>query len=100
MKYPTREEKIKKIYKKIWWIYIWTDNLNRMMFKCMIWDILLFTFSAWYNMVVGNVWKIMFNKAWTAAAEWSYRESQREKLESPIEEQSDECIDFIFSLIQ
>lgn len=104
-----RQQKIEKIYEEIWWFtyYEYIRDWHSFHWEsvrvtvCMIWDIL-----EWYNK---KYWHICEMHVSTKGEFWvleqddeynSYRIScLRNEFTKPIEEQSDECIDFIFWLI-
>jgi hypothetical protein len=97
MNEQTKSEKIKQINKIIGqWVF--DDDWN-IAYQTTIWDILKYVYNKWWNMVVACNWKILFNKQWTNEEEWSYREVIYKNIDKEIWGESDELIDFIYSLI-
>lgn len=82
-----KEDKLKKIHNTLWVTDIF------------IWNILEYVSDKWWNMVVSCEWIIYFNKAWTSDVDWSFRDVKRENIWCVLEEQSDEIVDFVYSLI-
>lgn len=90
----SREEKIKRIYEIIMPTYNHIGNWMTYKNKCMIWDVLdwywkkqaKWGFLIYWNVVID----FRIEKLFTL---WSYKRKS-------IKEQSDQCIDYIYSLIK
>lgn len=87
----TREEKIDKVYEVIWPSNIWcepyVDYPNKVV---MIWDVL--------DWIAKKYWEYSFTIRWDGTinmGDWQ----RKFELRKPIEDQSEECIDFIYNLL-
>lgn len=70
---------------------IWTKESTN------IQHILIRTYKVWGNMVINNMWLIMFNMQGTPKENWSYREFSW-ILDASLEEQKEETINYLYDI--
>lgn len=98
MNQPTKEQMIEKIYEVIWCdycdvMYDWLEKLGK--YPVMIWDVLDWIIvEIWYNSNCNNEW--VFETNYDSIRVLQIFHKRREK-RKPIEDQSNECISFIYS---
>jgi len=56
--------------------------------------------KVWWNMVINNLWTILFNIAWTPQENWSYTEIRGYDITKDFDHQSDETKITLWELIE
>jgi len=84
----------------------WTATINEENIDKILWHpvyphhILQRANKVWWNMVINNLWTILFNMAWTPKENWSYIEIRNYDLTKDFDWQSDETKIALWELVE